>query len=244
MKLRLGYLYPDLMNIYADRGNVDCLRKRCQWRGIGLEIERIGLNCGFDAHDMDLLFVGGGQDRQQQAASKDLAERTGSLVRQAVDRGSVLLAVCGGYQLMGNRYVAADGSELPGIGLFDAETRHPGFHVPRCVGNVVARWQRRLLVGFENHGGRTFLGPQSEPLARVVTGAGNNGDDGDEGARSGLAFGTYLHGSLLPKNPHFADFLLEAALQRNYPGVKLEPLDDSEEWAAHRAALAKAGVRD
>ena len=214
MKLRLGYLYPDLMNIYADRGNVDCLRKRCEWRGIALEIKRIGLNCGFDPRNVDILFIGGGQDRQQQATSKDLAERTGTLIREAVDHGAVLLAVCGGYQLMGDRYVAADGSELAGIGLFDAETRHPGFNVPRCIGDVAAHWEDGLLVGFENHGGRTYLGPQSEPLARVVAGVGNNGEDGTEGARSGLAFGTYLHGSLLPKNPHFADFLLQAALQR------------------------------
>ena len=243
MKLRLGYLYPDLMNIYADRGNVDCLRKRCEWRGIALEIKRIGLNCGFDPRNVDILFIGGGQDRQQQATSKDLAERTGTLIREAVDHGAVLLAVCGGYQLMGDRYVAADGSELAGIGLFDAETRHPGFNVPRCIGDVAAHWEDGLLVGFENHGGRTYLGPQSEPLARVVAGVGNNGEDGTEGARSGLAFGTYLHGSLLPKNPHFADFLLQAALQRHHPGVKLEPLDDSEEWAAHRAALAKTGAK-
>ncbi len=243
MNLQLGYLYPDLMNIYADRGNVDCLRRRCGWRGISLEIERIGLNCEFDAGGMDVMFIGGGQDRQQEAASRDLAARTGSLVREAVDRGAVLLAVCGGYQLMGNRYIAADGSELPGIGIFDVETRHPGPHARRCVGDVVADWEDSLLVGFENHGGRTYLGPESEPFARVVAGTGNNGEDGTEGACNGLAFGTYLHGSLLPKNPHFADFLLETALQRKHPGAKLEPLDDSEEWAAHRAALAKAGVR-
>lgn len=243
MNLRLGYLYPDLMNIYADRGNVDCLRRRCEWRGIGLEVEKIGLNSGFEAAAMDLMFIGGGQDRQQEAASKDLAARTGSLVREAVDLGAVVLAVCGGYQLMGNRYVAADGSELAGIGIFDAETRHPGPRVQRCVGDVVADWEDKLLVGFENHGGRTYLGPGSEALARIVSGTGNNGDDGSEGARNGLAFGTYLHGSLLPKNPHFADFLLEAALQRKHPGAKLGPLDDSEEWAAHRAALGKAGVK-
>ena len=242
MNLRLAYLYPDLMNIYADRGNVDCLRKRCEWRGISIDVLKIGLNCDFDARDVDLMFIGGGQDRQQKAASRDLNARVGLLVRKALEREAVLLAVCGGYQLMGKRYVAADGSELEGVGVFDVETWHPGSRVRRCVGDVVATWQDRFLVGFENHGGRTYIGSDSEPLAQVVSGVGNNGEDGTEGARSGLAFGTYLHGALLPKNPHFADFILELALQRKYPGVELELLDNSEEWAAHRVALSKGGV--
>ena len=239
MNLRLAYLYPDLMNIYADRGNVECLVRRCEWRGLRLEVDRVYAGTEFDPAAVDLLFIGGGQDRQQQAASLDLSGRGGRLVRQAIDHGAVLLAVCGGYQLMSKRYIAADGSVLPGLGIFDLETRHSGTKAPRCIGDVAIRWDGQKLVGFENHGGRSYLGPDVEPLGTVISGYGNNGEDGTEGARHGRAYGTYLHGSLLPKNPHFADFLLEAALQRREPGAKLEPLDDDEEWAAHRAALKK-----
>lgn len=242
MKLRLGYLYPDLMNIYADRGNVECLRRRCAWRGIELEVVRLGVRADFDPSQIDIMFIGGGQDRQQAAVSQDLRGDAGLRVRKAVDQGAVLLAVCGGYQLMGRRYLAADGTELPGLGLIDLETRHPGAREPRCIGDVAVEWRGQTLVGFENHGGRTYLGDGAQPLARVLLGNGNNSEDGTEGAQFGNVFGTYLHGSLLPKNPHFADFLIGLALRRREPGRSLDPLPDAAEWAAHNSALAKVGL--
>jgi CobQ-like glutamine amidotransferase family enzyme len=239
--LRLGYLYPDLMNLYADRGNVTCLQQRCRWRGIDLQVDRIEWGDRIQ-RPCDLYLIGGGQDRQQQLASEGLTRHNvGPLFRDLSD-GAVLLAVCGGYQLMAREYRAADGSALRGLGVFDAETVHPGCHVPRCIGNLVCRWKEALLVGFENHGGRTYLGGDARPLGTVVRGFGNNATDGTEGAVQGTAIGTYLHGSLLPKNPHLADHLICLALRRAAPEYELPPLDDAAEWAAHRAALAVAGV--
>ena len=243
MKLRLGHLYPELMNIYADRGNVECLSRRAQWRGLDVEVVPLGAGAAESFHDLDIILMGGGQDRQQEAASRDLAGAMGARLKDAVAEGTPLLAVCGGYQLMGHRYVAADGAVLEGLGIFDLETKHPGPRSKRCIGDIAVRWEGATIVGFENHGGRTYLGAGTEPLGRVLSGHGNNSEDGAEGARTGTAFGTYLHGSLLPKNPHFADRLLEMALRRREPGFRLDPLDDREEWAAHSAALRKIGLR-
>ncbi|MDO8672841.1 MAG: glutamine amidotransferase [Dehalococcoidia bacterium] len=239
LALTLGYLYADLMNIYADRGNIICFAKRCQWRGISLEIERLGIDAVLNPADYDILFIGGGQDKEQTMAAADLKQSKGEAVREAVESGVVALAICGGFQLFGQYYRPAEGEDLPGIGLFDAWTIHKGPKVPRCIGNVVVDWKGQPLVGFENHGGRTYLGPNCSPLGRVVMGFGNNAGDGTEGAVYKNAFGTYLHGSLLPKNPHFADHLLKLALFRKYGEVPFLPLDDTIEMAAHEAAVAR-----
>jgi hypothetical protein len=240
--LRIAYLYPDLMNLYADRGNVTCLERRCIWRGITPLVQRLEWNDRLKG-PADLYVIGGGQDRQQQLASQGLTTRNADRILSDLGDGAAMLAVCGGYQLMAHRYVAADGSELAGLGVFDAETIHPGSHVSRCIGNVVCDWNGSRLVGFENHGGRTYLGTETTPLARVVRGHGNNAEDGSEGAVSGHAIGTYLHGSVLPKNPHLADHMIGMALARCAPGFELLPLDDTVEWAAHRAALRVSGIR-
>lgn len=240
--LRIAYLYPDLMNLYADRGNVTCLERRCAWRGITLRINRLEWSERLDER-ADLYVIGGGQDRQQQLASRGLTTHNADRILSDLGDGAALLAVCGGYQLMAHRYRAADGAELPGLGVFDAETVHPGSDVPRCIGNVVCDWNDSRLVGFENHGGRTYLGTDAAPLARVIRGHGNNAQDGTEGAVAGTAIGTYLHGSVLPKNPHLADHIIRTALVRTAPDFELAPLDDTAEWAAHRAALRVAGVR-
>jgi hypothetical protein len=176
--------------------------------------------------------------------ANDLFTLKADALRGALQDGLPMLVVCGGYQLFGHYYQPAEGPRLPGLGLFDLHTVHPGPHVPRCIGNVVVEWDapagpRKTLVGFENHGGRTFLGPGAKPLGRVVSGHGNNSQDKTEGAVVNRAYGTYLHGSLLPKNPHLADHLLQLALERRHPGATLAPLDDALEWRAHDAALKR-----
>ncbi len=241
MKVRIGHLLPELMNIYADRGNVECLAQRCRWRGLEAEVVPLPAGRPFGPDEVDIILIGGGQDRQQALASQALKETTGAALRRCVGEGVVVLAVCGGYQLMGHSYRDATGAVLDGIGLLDVETVHPGPGVARCIGNVAARWEEQVLVGFENHGGRTYLGAGQLPLARVEYGHGNNSGDGTEGARTGNVFGTYLHGSLLPKNPAFADFLLERALGRLGHREELAQLDDRREWAAHAAARALTG---
>jgi len=241
-RLKLAHLYPNLMNIYGDRGNIICLRQRCLWREIELEVTGIGLDEEFDPLAYDLLFMGGGQDREQQMVAEDLQVK-GQAIKAAIESGVVALAVCGGYQLFGRYYRPAEGPELVGIEVFDAWTIHKGSDVPRCIGNVVARWNNHTLVGFENHGGRTYLGPQAKPLAQVIHGHGNNSEDDGEGAVYKNAYGTYLHGSLLPKNPHFADHLLSLALAQKYGDFPLAPLDDSLETRAHEAALKMVGKR-
>jgi lipid II isoglutaminyl synthase (glutamine-hydrolysing) len=246
MRLVLGHLYGDLLNLYADRGNIITLRRRCAWRGIELEVRQIGIGDAVDPQGLDLLFMGGGQDGDQRLMADDLFRLKADALRGALADGLPMLVVCGGYQLFGHYYQPAAGDRLPGLGLFDLHTVHPGSRVPRCIGNVVVEWSaaspaagRRTLVGFENHGGRTFLGPGARPLGRVLHGHGNNARDGTEGAVVGNAFGTYLHGSLLPKNPHLADHLLRLALARRHPGATLAPLDDSLEWRAHEVILRR-----
>lgn len=241
--LRLAHLYPRLMNIYGDRGNILCLRHRCQARGIELQVREVELGEPLEPDSFDLAFIGGAQDREQRRVAADLRELKGEALRRAVEEGAVVLAVCGGYQLLGRFYRAASGEELPGLGIFDAWTVHPGEGVRRCIGNVVAEWDGGTLVGFENHGGRTYLGPGARPLARVRSGYGNNGRDRTEGAREGNAFGTYLHGPLLPKNPHLADAIIRAALARRYGPVDLPFIDDRAEVRAHAAALRLVGRR-
>lgn len=237
LQLRIAHLYADLLNVYGDRGNSIVLRQRARWRGIDVTVTPVGLGDALDWRLFDLFFVGGGQDRQQALTAADLRDTKAASLLSARDDGRVIFAVCGGYQLLGHSYRGADGGELPGIGLFDLRTVHPGVQTPRCVGDVLVRcdWSAgKTLVGFENHGGRTYLGSGCSPLGGVVSGYGNNGQDRTEGARVARAYGTYLHGSLLPKNPWFADHLIEQALRRQYGSdLTLPPLDDGLEAAAH-----------
>lgn len=238
--LRVGHLYGDVMNVYGDRGNILALSFRCAARGIAVEVVTVGVGEPFEPSRFDLLLMGGGQDGEQRRVAEDLQVR-GEAIRQAVADGLPALAVCGGYQLFGRRYVDDQGNVLPGIGVFDLETRHPGTRANRCVGNVVVDTPLGEVVGFENHGGRTFLGAGQDPFGRVRRGFGNNAQDGTEGARRNNAIGTYLHGSLLPKNPAVTDFLIRTALERKEGGpVDLAPLDDAEESAAHARAVALA----
>ncbi len=236
--LRVCALYPDLMNIYADRGNIAVLRARCEWRGLGFELAASSLGEAVDPLAHDLFYMGGGQDRDQIAVAHDMARTKSEALHAAAERGAVLLAVCGGYQLLGSTYQLGD-EHLPGIGLVDLRTvREPG---PRLIGDCAIEADlgrgARVIAGFENHGGRTYLGPRAEPLGRVLRGHGNNGHDGFEGVRRGNVIGTYLHGPLLPKNVWLADRLIEIALD-----VELEPLEDAFEDAAHASARRAAGV--
>ncbi len=243
MDLRICHLYPDLLNLYGDRGNLLTLAARARWRGIEVVVDPVGIGDMLPPGRHDLYFIGGGEDRQQRLAAADLVARKADALRDAAGRGAVVLAVCGGYQLLGHYYRPAVGEDLPGLGLLDVVTVHPGPRARRLIGNVVVRSPLAggmTLVGFENHGGRTYLGPGAAPLGRVVAGYGNNGEDGTEGAVRGHVYGTYLHGPLLPKNPAFADHLLRAALRVRHGEVALAPLDDGLEAAAHEAAAARA----
>jgi CobQ-like glutamine amidotransferase family enzyme len=237
--LRVCALYPELMNIYADRGNIQLLRARCEWRGIGFELAGATLGEGVDPDAHDLFYMGGGQDRDQIAVAEDMVRTKRNALHAAQERDAVILAVCGGYQLLGTSYELAE-RELPGVGLVELRTvREPG---PRLIGNCAIEADLgdgpRVIAGFENHGGRTYLGDGEKPLGRVLSGFGNNGSDGLEGVQRGNTIGTYLHGALLPKNVWLADRLIELAL-----GVELEPLeDDSLEEAAHISARRAAGV--
>jgi CobQ-like glutamine amidotransferase family enzyme len=239
-KLRVAHLYPKLMNIYGDRGNIMCLKRRCEARGIEFELEELSLGDRLKADRTDLVFIGGAQDREQRLVAEDLRAVKGEALHEAIDGGVTLLAVCGGYQLMGKFYRSAEGEELAGIGLLDLWTVHPGPDAVRCIGNIVVEWEGGTLVGFENHGGRTHLGEGAKPLGRVVAGYGNNGQDGGEGAVCDGVFGTYMHGSLLPKNPAFADHVIQTALSRKHKAVSLPPIDDRVETHAHDAAVRLA----
>jgi len=239
--LRVAHLYPRQMNIYGDRGNIMCLRHRSEARGIAFELVELGIGDALAADAFDLIFAGGAQDREQRAVAEDLLRTKAPALRDAVERDVVVLAVCGAYQLFGRHYREASGKEIPGAAIFDLHTEHPGAAARRCIGNIVVEWESpagpRTIVGFENHGGRTFLGEGARPLARVRSGNGNNGRDRGEGAVYRNAFGTYIHGSLLPKNPAFADHLILTALRRRHPGVTLAQIDDRAEDRAHAAAL-------
>ena len=239
--LRVCALYPDLLNIYADRGNLLLLERRCEWRGLGFELAGAGLGDPLDPDAHDLFYIGGGQDRDQALCALDMVETKREALHAAADRGAVVFAVCGGYQLLGHGYAMGD-ERLPGVGLVDLETvREDG---PRMIVNVAIELaDGQVLAGFENHGGRTRLGPGATPLGRVLRGHGNDGRSGQEGVRGGkhdTVVGTYLHGPLLPKNAHFADWLTATAL--GLAPAQLEPLDDALEAAAHAAARRAAGL--
>jgi CobQ-like glutamine amidotransferase family enzyme len=237
--LRVCALYPDLMNIYADRGNLLLLQRRCDWRGIGFELTAAGLGEPVDPDAHDLFYLGGGQDRDQALCAADLVATKRDALHAAAERGAIVLGVCGGYQLLGHSYTMGD-QELPGLGLVDLRTvREDG---PRLIGNVAIEFETdagtRVLAGFENHGGRTHLGSGEQPLGRVLKGHGNTGTSGYEGVRRGSVIGTYLHGPLLPKNAWFADWLVLNALRL----PELAPLDDRLEDAAHGSARRAAGL--
>jgi lipid II isoglutaminyl synthase (glutamine-hydrolysing) len=243
-RLRICALYPDLMNIYADRGNLLLLERRCAWRGIGFAITAAGLGEAIDPDAHDLFYLGGGQDRDQLLCAQDLVETKRDALHAAAAAGKVVLGVCGGFQLLGHAYAFGD-EEVPGVGLVDLRTVRSETG-GRLIGNVAIEVDLpgmsppapRVLAGFENHGGRTHLGPGEQPLGRVLRGHGNDGDSGFEGVVRDGVIGTYLHGPLLPKNAWFADWLVRRAL-----GIaELEPLDDALEDAAHDAARRAAGV--
>ncbi len=243
MDVRVGHLYPEYLNIYADRGNIAVLAQRAAWRGIGFTVVPVGVGERLPG-DVDLVYVGGGQDREQALVARDLARR-GAELAAALERGAALLAVCGGYQLLGRSYRDRAGAELPGAGLFPLVTVAGE---RRMIGDILLSCEldpgvRRTLAGFENHAGRTFLDPGAEPLGHVVHGFGNNGEDGAEGCRLGRALGTYLHGPLLPRNPWLADWLLAQALARGGEPPALSPLPDALEDRAHAVAAERARAR-
>ena len=245
MKVVVGHLYPDYLNIYADRGNIAVFERRAAWRGIELEVDELGPGDEVRPGAHDLLYIGGGQDREQALIAPDLAAK-GESVKAAVQAGAALLAVCGGYQLLGQFYRDRSGAELPGVGLFPL---HTVAGERRMIGDVLLECElepgaRRTIAGFENHAGRTYLDSGAEPLGRVVAGFGNDGDSGFEGCRVGRALGTYLHGPLLPRNPWLADWLLSQALaHRLGEPPQLEKLGDSLEMEAHAVSSRRARDR-
>jgi hypothetical protein len=241
-RIRVAHLYPDYLNIYADRGNIAVLDARARARGHELEVRAVSIGDAPPAAEIDLFYVGGGQDREQTLVAADLAGKADAL-RGAVANGAAFLAVCGGYQLLGRFYRDRTGVELPGIGLLPLETVAGE---RRMIGDVLLEcdWAGRALAGFENHAGRTRLDAGAEPLGRVLAGFGNDGESGYEGCRSGRVYGTYLHGPLLPRNPWFADRVLADALAHaTGEEHELAPLDDGLESEAHAVSAGRARAR-
>lgn len=286
-KLNIAWLYPDLMSTYGDRGNIIVLTKRCQWRRIEVKVEEITLETAVSKlKQCDLIFMGGAQDRQQKLAGEDFLNRKGPVTKELIEKGIPGLFVCAAYQAVGHYYKPYQGKPIPGPGIFDLYTKHPGDQEKRLIGNVVAELNidfltsvlpiyqakrlignvvaelnsksetrspkqiqnsklkyRNTIVGFENHGGRTHLGKKLKPLAKVLVGFGNNGEDGLEGAVYKNAIGSYFHGPILTKNPHVADWLIMRALDVKYAKrIQLSPLDDTLEWQAHENMLKRLGV--
>lgn len=267
--LTIGWLYPELMSTYGDRGNMLVLQKRSEWRGISVSILPITPDTvNSELSTVNLLFGGGAQDREQEIVMRDLMKKRES-IHNLVEHNIPSLFVCGSPQLMGRYYEPSIGKRIEGLGIFDMETIHPGPDAPRLIGNTVAKvaWENlipshpeldsgsreipgqarsdsfKYIVGFENHGGRTRLGTNAKPFATVVVGNGNNGEDGTEGVVYKNAIGCYFHGPLLPKNPHIADFLIAKALEVKYEKeIELEPLDDTLEVQANREVLKKMGI--
>ncbi|HZK85275.1 MAG TPA: glutamine amidotransferase [Desulfosporosinus sp.] len=235
MKFNICHLYPDLLDLYGDRGNILALEARCRWRGIEPVVQKASLGEDLDFMGMDILFIGGGSDREQGLLVQDLMRREKEL-RVAIEKGLVVLAICGGYQMLGKYYQMASGEKIQGLGIIDIWTIAGE---KRLIGNVVVEIDGRTLVGFENHSGKTYLGEGVMPLGKVLFGHGNNGDDQDEGVRYHNVFGSYLHGPLLPKNPHFADLLLGLAILRRGEDLRLSELDDQLEELAHEVMVKK-----
>jgi CobQ-like glutamine amidotransferase family enzyme len=257
--LTIGWLYPELMSTYGDRGNILVLTKRCEWRGINVHILEVTPKTTFsEMRKIDFIFGGGAQDREQEIVMRDLGGDKGKVIKDLIEKNIPALFVCGSPQLMGKYYEPAEGKVIKGLGIFDMETKHPGQSKQRLIGNMVAEISyenldkypgvlpgtpRRWIVGFENHGGRTYLGDGVKPFARVVKGFGNNGEDGTEGVVYKNAIGSYLHGPLLPKNPELADYIIGKALEVSFKEkVELIPLDDSLENKAKNALFHKLGL--
>jgi CobQ-like glutamine amidotransferase family enzyme len=245
-KLIIGWLYPQLMNTYGDRGNIIVLTKRALWRDIEVEVKY--LNEGYLAkqlHECDLLFMGGAQDTQQKIVAKDLHKDKIKALSEMIENGIPGLYICGAYQFLGKYYKEADGTVIDGLGIFDVYTENPGDEVKRLIGNISVDFSdekkyMHTLVGFENHGGRTYLGKTIKPMAKVITGFGNNGEDHTEGAVYKNSYGSYMHGPILPKNPFFADLLIQKALEVKYQTTtELKKLDDELETTAHDFVLKK-----
>jgi CobQ-like glutamine amidotransferase family enzyme len=241
MVLKIGHLYPTLMSVAADRGNLFSIQKRCQWRGIATEVEQIFVKQTPDFTRYDIILIHGAADREMEIASRDIQLKASSL-HEAAEAGTVFLSVCAGFQLLGHYYKPFQGPELKGVGLLDLYTEGGStrFMTHMALECDFAETGKKVLVGYENHSGRTYLGPKAQPLGKVLAGWGNNGKDGYEGAQYKNVFGTYLHGPVLPKNPWFTDLLIQRALERRYGKVELETLEDSIENEAHDAALKLA----
>jgi CobQ-like glutamine amidotransferase family enzyme len=257
--LTITHLYPNHLNLYGDTGNLIVLRKRCQWLGIDCQVNALDMGDQPQPGETDLYFMGGGQDNDQVAVVEDFHQLKYDTIKADTEQGVVFLGVCGGYQLMGNTFLMGNGQETRGLGIIDVTTKAPGTEVKqRCIGNLVveiapaiyqemmglyehSRDLPKTLVGFENHSGQTYLGAEVEPLGRTIAGFGNNASAEYEGARYKNVFGSYMHGSLLPKNPHFADYLIWLALGRKYPedSISLPTLPDAEELAAHGYAVQR-----
>lgn len=239
--VNICHLYPDHLNLYGDRGNIIALKKRCEWRGINISVENIGPGESFDSNRYDIVFLGGGQDFDQSVVYRDLIENKKQEIKKAVDNGTVFLCICGGYQMMGQYYKDSSGNKMECLGIVPVITEASK---KRLIGNIVCesnelseRGNDPVLVGFENHSGRTYLKADALPLAKVISGFGNNGEDKTEGARYNNVYCTYMHGSFLPKNPDMADLLIQKALERKYSGVvQLEQLEDEIENNARKCA--------
>lgn len=232
MKLKIAHLYPDLLNLYGDSGNILCLSKRCEWRRIDCEVKPLTAGNDFTFDDFDIIFIGGGQDREQSLVLKDLSVKKRDSLHNAVQSGTVVLAICGGYQLLGKSYETSSGECLEFTGILDLYTVSGS---KRLIGNYEFKTAEKMrIIGFENHSGRTHLGSGVVPLGKIIKGFGNNAADKTEGARYKNTFCTYCHGPMLPKNPDFADMLIKSALERKYDNVSLAPLDCSLEVLARR----------
>lgn len=239
-KLIIGWLYPDLMSTYGDRGNILVLQKRCQWRDIETEVKR--LDVGFSENELkscNILFMGGAQDTQQMIVSHDFSTTKTALLKELIEAGTPGLYICGAYQFLGQYYKESNGNKIPGLGILDLYTQHPGESEKRLIGNLIVDSPIGTLVGFENHGGRTFISDKKLALGKVIKGFGNNGKDRTEGIMFGNSIGTYLHGPVLPKNPKLADFLIQKALEKKYGKTKLKPLNDSLEEKAKEQTIKK-----
>ena len=239
-ELKICHLYPEVLNLYGDRGNILCMTKRLQWRGIRTEVTRVGIGDGTALADFDLFFIGGGQDFEQEVLLEDLKAGKGEEICAAVKDGKTFLTICGGYQMMGHYYETFDGTKCEFLGAVDLYTVGSKTRmIDNYAYEVDNAGEKIMVVGFENHSGKTYLGAGVSPLGKVLAGNGNNGEDGTEGVRYKNVFGTYSHGPLLPKNPKLCDLILQTALVRKYGSCTLEPLPDDFENLAHDSVLEK-----
>jgi lipid II isoglutaminyl synthase (glutamine-hydrolysing) len=261
LELKIGWLYPNLMSTYGDRGNLIAIQQRAQWRGISVEVVPYDRDSQADVLDVvDMIVGGGAQDRQQEIVMRDLAGAKTAAIKRKLDAGAPGVFTCGSPQLLGKHYEPGLGEKIEGMGIIDLETKHPGIDTQRCIGNVVFEitaqrlaaelttmlgGKKPLIIGFENHGGRTFLGPDAEALGRVIKGYGNNAEDKTEGAFYCNAIATYSHGPLIPKNPFIADWMIKTALQNRYQSeFNLTPLDDTLADKARTLMFQRLGVEE